>query len=164
MKKVIKYLAITLGLIVFMSTTCDTTNDPTPSCDGIANVTSTGTIDEVFCYDQLTDFYFEEGNQIHLVAVQSEGSTYAFGVDVNTYKLNGTPNLLKTGTYNCGPDYPGSVALIVQGTDQNEYYSSTSGTINISQMSNNSFKATFDVSAVHNVNNTSIHIKGEVNY
>jgi len=164
MKKAFKYLAISLGLIVFMSTTCDTSNDPAPSCNGVANITSTGTIDESFCYDQLSNFRYEEGDHIYFVASISEGSTYALGVDVNTYKLNGTSNLLHTGTYNCGPDYPGSVALIVQGTDQNEYYSSTSGTISISQMSDNSFKATFDVSAVHNINNTTIQIKGEVNY
>ena len=156
-KKTLFLLGLMFGLMTLMSTTCNTEDDDpaNPDCNGYAQMTATGYINNTFCFDDNPQFSYEEDNQLVIFSaiVTIDGIIYSCGITINDF----------TGTksYTCGPDNPGYVELIIHG-DENEFYKSQSGTLNVTQAGADDFVATFDVTAKGYYNGETVTLKGSV--
>jgi hypothetical protein len=84
---------------------------------------------------------------------KSADSNYACDISVSPF----------TGakSYNCGPNSPGYVELVIHGKN-NEYYKAQSGTITVSQADVSHFKATFNVTTKGYNNGKTVNLQGSV--
>lgn len=154
--KVVFLIAIALGMMTLMSTTCSKTEDGDPAgCSGYVNATASGTVSENFCFDALTTFTYEPNSYVTLWARESDTD---IGFDCQLSSDNGAA--LVPGTYNCGPGEVGFVELIFEGDNGNEFYKSKSGTLSVTQADANSFKGSFSVTCVGYYNGESINFSG----
>ena len=158
-KNIILIVSLTLGLVTLMSSTCNTTDDATPDCAGPASATATGEIDQTFCFTNVTIDYYDPENRI---SVWGRTDNNVYGFDMSVSVTDG--QTITTGTYNCGSDNPAFVELIMEDpSGDSEFYKSQSGTVTITEASQTTFKATFDVTAVGYYNGKSIHFTGTIN-
>lgn len=160
-KTIILLLGLSLGLITLMSSQCET-EEPLPECNGVAAASVSGDITVELCFDETIHFNWEDGNLVYFVTNQNGDPIYSLTVDVNTYAEDGISGLLQLGTYNCGPDDVGFVGLVVHG-DNEGFYNSKSGTISITEMSETTFKATFNIVAEEYYSHNTINLTGTIN-
>lgn len=146
-KKIILFTCVVIGLTTLMSTSCEKEDSEDPSeCNGIAWATVSGELNTDFCADQQLHFNYEAGDLIFFGAKQNGDPIYSLTVSVNTYGVDGQSGLLVPGTYQCDEDGAGYVELDMHGVD-NEFYKAKSGTVTITEMSESTFYATFNVVA-----------------
>jgi len=160
LRKIMLLFVVAIGLTTLMSTQCET-EDPIPGCSGIATATTTGNVEVSLCFDEKIHFNYEDGDLIYFVANQNGDPIYSITIDVNTYAPDGISGLLKPGNYNCGSDDVGYVGLVVHG-DEDGFFNSKSGTITITEMSETTFKATFNVIAEEFYSHETINLSGTV--
>ncbi len=160
-KKIMFLLALSLGLITLMSSQCET-EEPTPNCNGDATANVSGDITVELCFDETIHFNWEDGDLVYFVTNQNGDPIYSLTVDVNTYAEDGISGLLQPGTYNCGSGDVGFVGLVVHG-DNEGFYNSRSGTISITEMSETTFKATFNIVAEEFYSHNTINLIGTIN-
>ena len=158
--KIVLFLSMALAFITLTSTTCNTSDDPTPECNVVAAATSTDFIEQSFCFDNVTTYNYDPTNYISFWARESN-SNYGFDLSINAVN----DQTITTGTYQCGSGNPGFVELIMEdiNTGDSEFYKSQSGSITITAASETSFKASFDVVAKGYYNGESIHFTGTIN-
>jgi hypothetical protein len=154
-KQSILLMGLFLTAISFMSSTCNTEDDnpPDPGCSGYAQMTVTGYINNTFCFDDNLQFSYEAENQLVVFSaiVTIDDAIYSCGITINDF----------TGekSYACGLDKPGYIELVKHGND-NEYYKSQSGTVNVTKIDDTHFEATFNVEAKGYYNNKSVTLQG----
>jgi hypothetical protein len=156
-RKTVFLFGMILGIMTLMSTTCNTENDDpvTPECNGYMHMTVSGDISGDYCFTDNPQYTFDIENQrVNFSAVVTiDGVIYSGFVSVVPF----------TGakSYECGGENPGYVEFVIHG-DNNEFYKSQSGTINITQADDGHLTATFDVSAKGYYNEKSVTLKGSV--
>lgn len=155
-KKLLLIMALGFGLAALMSTTCKKDDPDNPdNCQGNSSATATGYINSSFCFDVLVTHEYDPDGELSFTSRQSGEPEYALSFKIYDYQG------LKT--YNCGPDQEGYAELIVHGSD-NEFYKAQSGTVTISEVSENSLKASFDFVCKGYYNEESVNLSGNVNY
>ncbi len=155
--KAIFLIAITIGMMTLMSTTCsknDDNGDPA-ACTGYVEATAAGFVSGNYCYDALTTFTYQPNSYVTLWARESATD---IGFDVRLNSDNGAA--LAPGTYNCGSGELGFVEMIFEGGGSNEFYKSQSGTLTVTQVDQNNFKGSFNVSAEGYYNKETISFSG----
>ncbi len=155
-KSIIFILALMLGMVTFTSTTCNKTDNPSePDCAGYAQATATGNLSQSFCFDANPQYTYDEENQrLNFSAVTTvDGIVYS--CDLSVYPYTGTQS------YSCGADAPGYVELVIHG-DENEYYKSQSGTLEITQADATHLTATFNVVTKGYNNGKTVNLTGSV--
>lgn len=162
-RKILLLIFVSIGLMTLMSTTCEKDDPDNPGdCSGIASASATGEVNSTFCFDEQLHFNYEEGDLIFFGCKQNGDPIYTLTVSVNTYGVNGDPGLLVPGTYDCGADGAGYVEMDMHGED-NEFYKSKSGSVTITEMSESTFKATFNVITEGYNNGGIVTLSGTVN-
>lgn len=164
LRRVLLFVGIIFGMTTLMSTSCEKDDDPNDpgSCTEVAYAIATGEVSGNFCFDQQLHFNYEEGSLIYFGAKQNGSPVYSLTVSVNTYGINGDPGLLVPGTYTCSYGEAGYVELVVHG-ESSEFYKSKSGSITITEMSDNTFMATFNVVTEGYTNGGAVNLTGTVN-
>jgi len=155
-KKMMIVLGLMLGLVTLMSSTCNNSEDPpNPDCNGYIQATSTGIINNTFCFDSNPQYVYSEENQrVNFSAIVTIDEV-VYSCNVSVYPFTG-PN-----SYNCGPDNQGYVELVVHG-NESEFYKSQSGTLTISRADATHLTATFDVTTKGYYNQETGSLKGSV--
>ena len=158
--KIISVSAIFLlaGLMTFSS--CKKDEDSgNPDCNSYISASSSGFITQDFCFSNLVDFKYTDGKSVEITANQDGDPVYSCMVEIGTeqYPFTGA------GTYQCGGDQAGYIELIIHGTE-NEFYKPVSGTITVTEASQNSFKATFNVTLKGYYNEQTVSLSGTVKY
>ncbi len=158
-KKIMFLLGLSLGLITLMSSQCET-EEPIPDCNGVVTATATGHFEQTFCFDKLSSYDYNPATSISLWAREST-TDIGFDMSISADKNKS----ITPGTYNCGNGEPGFVEIIIedQTIDNHDFYKSKSGTITITQATETSFNATFNVVAVGYYNGETINLSGTVN-
>lgn len=164
LRRILLFVGVIIGMTILMSTKCEKDDDPDGpgSCTEVASASASGEISGNYCFDQQLHFNYEAGDLIYFGAKQNGNPIYTLTVSVNTYGIGGESGLLVPGTYGCGQDDAGYVELIVHG-ETNEFYKSKSGSITITEMSDNTFKATFNVVTEGYNNGGAVNVSGTVN-
>ena len=156
-KKTLFLLTMFLGVMTLMSTTCNTENDDpvNPECNGYMQMSTNGFMSNSFCFDNFPQYTYDTENQrvTFSANVTIDGVTYSG--DIAIVPFTGSKS------YVCDKDNPGFVELIIHG-DDNEFYQSQSGTINVTQADADHFVATFNVSAKGYNNGETVTIQGSV--
>ncbi len=156
-KKTLFLLTMFLGIMTLMSTTCNSEDDDpaNPECSGYMQMSVTGNISNDFCFVDNPQYTYDTENQrvTFMVNVTIDGVIYSGDIAIVPF----------TGpkSYVCDKDNPGFVELIIHG-DDNEFYQSKSGTINVTQADADHFVATFNVSANGYNNGETVTIQGSV--
>lgn len=146
-------LGLAMGLITLMSSQCNNSDPDDPSCDGYAAAAASGFVNADFCFNALVHYNYEADQSIMFSARQDGEPIYACTINVHSFT--------GTGTYNCGPDAPGFVELVLHG-DDSEFYKSKSGTVTITQFDDLHLEANFNVTAVGYYNEETINFSGSV--
>ncbi len=153
-------------MMAVLTTSCEKDESDNPeSCTGIASAQATGEVSINLCFNEEKHFNYEQGSLIYIGCIQTGDPIYSLTVSVNTYGLAGVPDLLVPGTYSCDIDdseSAGYVELVVHG-DENEFFKSQSGTVTITEMSDNSFQATFNVVTKGYNNGGTLSLSGLIN-
>lgn len=152
-KRIFFLVVITLGIMTLMSTTCEKISDEPFNCSGIASGTASGEVNGSYCFDDLSTYDFTP--QDHVLFFAHELSTEA-GIQISYYEHQGVPP--KTGAFQCGQDYGGYIQLITPGHE--EFYNSVSGTLTITNITDNSFEGSYDVTCEGYFNKNTITLKG----
>ncbi len=160
-RKLFYLLGLSIAMVTLMSTTCqkNDTPDDNDNCDGIVSLKVSGALDENLCFKEGADYGYTENERAYLSV--GFGGNVTYGFDVSVVANDGS--FTGAGTYNCGPDQPGFVELVLHG-DENEFYKSQSGTITITEVDQNTFKGTFNVEAKGYYNEQSVTLSGSFNY
>jgi len=161
-KKIVLLLIVALGLTTLMSTKCEKDDPEDPNiCNGIVSAIATGNIDQTFCFDNLSTYTYEPSNYITLWARETSTDV---GFDIKISAVNN--QAVTPGTYNCGSGEPGFVEFIIEdeGSADSDFYKSQSGTITLTQASESTFSATFNVVAVGYYNEKSVNFSGTVDF
>jgi len=159
LKKIMLLFVVAIGLMTLMSTECES-EEPIPECNGIITATTTGEIEQTFCFDNLNSYTYEPTNYISLWAWES---TTDIGFDIKITAVN--EQAITPGTYNCGSGEPGFVEFIIedQNNPDSDFYKSKSGTITLTEASGTNFSATFNVVVEGYYNGKSMTFSGTVN-
>jgi len=153
-KKIMFLAFISIGMMTLMSTTCEKISDEPTNCSGIASGTASGEVSASYCFDNLSTYDFID--QDHVLFFAHELSTEA-GIQISYYEYQGVPP--KTGTFQCGSDNGGGyIQLITPGHE--EFYNSVSGTLTITNITDNSFEGSYDVTCEGYYNKKTITLKG----
>jgi len=156
-KKVLVVLGLILGLATLMSSTCNNNSEdsPDPECDGYIQATSTGIINNTFCFDSSPEYIYNEADQRVNFNASVTIDEVSYICDVSVYPYTGAKS------YDCAPDKPGYVELVIHG-NESEFYKSQSGTLTITQADATHLKATFDVIIKGYYNQETASLKGTV--
>ncbi len=167
-KKTLQLMAIAVSSLLLMSTTCDKQNDGPDICDGPAQITVSGEINNSYCFDEVANYQLNEEFNISMDAWSGSGGDLLNGatdlamlyIRLGNSTINSSPG---TGTFECGGhDKPAFIQLGFHGTND-EFYNSVSGSINVTKLNQNEFSATFTVSASGVYSGESVSITGTVN-
>ena len=156
-KSIIFILGLALGLVTLMSSTCNTSGDdqPDPNCNGFAQATLTGYINDSYCFDSNPQYTYDEENQRLNFSSIVTINDIIYSCSVSVYPYTGTQS------YSCDADNPGYVEFIVHG-DNNEFYKSQSGTLSITKADANHLEASFNVTAKGYYSDETVNIVGSV--
>ena len=158
-KRFLSVIGVFLFLIVVLFSSCDIfDNDDNDSCDGIVSASATGYLTEDYCFTDLSDFIYRNGDRVLISAGNTEDSIFCT-VEVGTDSLPYTG----AGTYKCGGNEAGYVELIYH-SGQGEFYKPDSGSVTITAADSTSMKASFDVYLKGYYNGQTINLKGTVKY
>ncbi len=146
-------MALSIGLMTLMSTTCKKDEPVAAGCDGVATATATGEIDQTFCFDVVTTYNYDPENYISFWARETSSD---FGFDCSVNSENGQP--VTPGTYQCGPGNTGFVELIT--AQDGDFYKSISGTLTITSANETSITGSFSVVAKGYYNEKIINLSG----
>lgn len=161
-KKIFMLMVVAIGLTTLMSTTCDKDDpDNLDTCNGVVTASVTGYINQDFCFDNLNSYTYEPTEYLTLWARETATD---IGFDI---RINAVSNQQITpGTYNCGSGEPGFVEFIIEdaGNTGSDFYKSQSGTITLTQASESTFKATFNVVAIGYYNEETTNFSGTIDF
>ncbi|MBS4056219.1 MAG: hypothetical protein KGZ82_02750 [Bacteroidales bacterium] len=156
--KILSLLA--LLLVIATVTACKKKDDPNSpaGCSGPAQMTLTGAVNGDYCLKEVTQYKYNDRLEISIVTSNGAESQMLF---ISIDGQNGQPPL--TGSFLCGGDNPGFVQAGFHGANE-EFFNATSGSVTVSQISANNFKASFSVSAKGYYDGQVVTLTGTVNY
>jgi len=161
-KKILTFSVTILVASLMIVSACkkeDNGDNNNSDCNSYVSATSSGFVAQDFCFDQLVEYNFNAGQTVALTVNQQGDPIYSCMVQIGTTNDPFTG----PGTYQCGGDEAGYVELIIHGTE-NEFYKTVSGTITVTEASENTFKATFNVTLKGYNNGETVTLNGTVKY
>ena len=148
-----------LGLYLLSAAACNKKDDDNASeCTGPAQLSVSGAVTGNYCLQEVTSFSYDDQVEINIILNDGGGESVMLFASVGGEGINVGP-----GTYQCGGENPGYVQLGYHGTNQ-EFYNSTSGTLNISSVSASSLKGSFSVTANGYYDNQTVTVTGTIDY
>ena len=154
-KKLLFLAASFVGLMIMMSTTCETDDIEDPgTCSGAASAISTGNVEGTYCFDNVTTYTYDPANMVTFWARETNTE---MGMDLTVYAPDG--GTVSNGTYDCA-DSEAFVELIT--SHDGEFYKSKSGTVTITNANATNFSASFNVSCEGYYNHKTINFSGTI--
>lgn len=161
-------MAMMASALVLMSTTCEKQNDEPDICDGPAQISVSGEINDSYCFTEVANQSMGDQFTISMDAWSGTGGDLQngatdlamLGVYIGNSDLGIAPG---TGTFECGGnDKPAFIQLGFHGTNH-EFYNSVSGSINVTKLNQNEFAATFTINATGVYSDNNVSITGTIN-
>ncbi len=151
------------AVFLISAASCNKKDDDNPdpaTCNGPAQVTVSGAINGSYCLQEVTTFAYDDHIQISIVSTTTNGESVMLFANVGYAGEGLNPG---TGTYQCGGENPGFVQLGFHGSTE-EFFNSTSGTLTITEISETSMKASFNVTSKGYYDNQIVTVSGTINH
>lgn len=152
-----------LAVILFLAASCNKKDDEKAdpeTCTGPAQLSISGAVNGTYCLTEVTNFVYNDHIRINIVSTNGDGESVMLFASVGNPGEGLNPG---TGTFQCGGDEEGFVQVGFHGAVE-EFFNSTSGTLTITEINENSLKASFNVTSKGYYDEEVVTVNGTINY